>query len=507
MLLNSKQICEATGGRFLAQPIDPSALLTGVSWDSRRIECGWLYVALPGERVDGHDFVEAALRQGAAGALVTEAPGAAAMTLAREMGAAVIEVPNTAHALTDLARTWRGHLRATVVGLTGSTGKTTTKNLLRDVLSRRFSVVATEANQNNELGVPNTLLSAGPATEVVVVEMGMRGSGQIAELCSFVRPDIGVVTNVGECHIELLGSREAIARAKGELFEALPPGTGRAVANAADPLSLYAVEEAQLGARAVPVVLFDGSGEAGAAGPEREGVAPGPRVWAEDVALDAEGRPSFTLCAAGFGTPARREASGAQGALFDDIPERCRCTVGLRGAHNVANACAAAAVARGLGMGLPQIAEALAQAVPESGRQEVLRAHSGCMVVNDAYNANPDSMRASLAMFQALPVAGARYAVLGDMMELGDYAEACHRSVGAFAAGCGLDGLVCVGPLAALIAEGAAEAGFPRDRMVQARTVADVLEVLDARLEPEDAVLVKASHSVGLSRVVEGLVN
>lgn len=504
MRLNAKQVAACTGGTILIEPLGSRSLMTGVTWDSREVQEGWLYVALPGERVDGHDFVEAALRKGAAGALVTEAPTGAAMTLAREMGAAVIEVPNTAHALTDLARAWRGHLRATVVGLTGSTGKTTTKNLLRDVLARRFAVVATEANQNNELGVPNTLLAADPSTEVVVVEMGMRGQGQIAELCSFVRPDVGVVTNVGECHIELLGSREAIAQAKAELLEALPPGTGRAVVNAADSFSLYGADQAGLGARAVATVLFDGSGEAPANGPQREGAALGPRVWAEGVALDAEGRPAFTLCAAGFDGPA---PAGGQDALFADIPERCPCTVGLQGAHNVANACAVAAVARSLGMGLPLIAEALAAAVPESGRQEMLRARSGCTVVNDAYNANPDSMRASLAMFKALPVAGARYAVLGDMAELGDYAEACHRSVGAFAAGCGLDGLVCVGPLAALIAEGAAEAGFPRDRMVRANTVADVLEVLDARLEPEDAVLVKASHSTGLSRVVEGLVN
>lgn len=213
MLLNSKQVCEYTGGQFLARPIDPSALFTGISWDSRDIQPDWLYVALPGERADGHDFVVAALRKGARGALVTEAPDAACMTLARELGAAIIEVPNTAHALTDLARAWRSHLKCTVVGLTGSTGKTTTKNLLRDVLGARFSVVATRANQNNELGVPNTLLAADPSTEVVVVEMGMRGAGQIAALCDFVRPDWGVVTNVGESHIELLGSRENIARA------------------------------------------------------------------------------------------------------------------------------------------------------------------------------------------------------------------------------------------------------------------------------------------------------
>ncbi len=507
MLLNSKQVCEYTGGQFLARPIDPSALFTGISWDSRDIQPDWLYVALPGERADGHDFVVAALRKGARGALVTEAPDAACMTLARELGAAIIEVPNTAHALTDLARAWRSHLKCTVVGLTGSTGKTTTKNLLRDVLGARFSVVATRANQNNELGVPNTLLAADPSTEVVVVEMGMRGAGQIAELCAMVRPDVGVVTNVGESHIELLGSREAIARAKGELFEALPAGTGRAVVNAADPMSLTAAEGASLAARGVTTVLYDGSGQASADdAPVAAALGASEHVWAEDVRLDEEGRPSFTLCAVGFDEePNGRTA--AQETLFDRIPECCPCTVGLQGLHNVANACAAASVARSLGMPLPQIAAALAEALPESGRQEVLRARNGATVVNDAYNANPDSMRASLATFCARQVRGARYAVLGDMGELGSYADACHRAVGAYAASCGLDWLVCVGELAALIAEGARQGGFPHDRILSAQTVADVLEILDARLEPDDAVLVKASHFMGLTRVVEGLVN
>lgn len=507
MLLNSKQICACTGGQYLARPIDPSALMTGISWDSREVQPGWLYVALPGERVDGHEFVASALRKGARGALVTEVPDAACMTLAREMGAAIIEVPNTAHALTDLAREWRNHLKCTVVGLTGSTGKTTTKNLLRDVLSARFSVVATKANQNNELGVPNTLLAADPSTEVVVVEMGMRGAGQIAELCAMVRPDVGVVTNVGESHIELLGSREAIAQAKGELWEALPAGTGRAVVNAADPMSLVAAEGARVAERGVTAVLYDGSGAdslEGASAADDLGAAE--RVWAEDVALDAEGRPSFTLCAVGF-DEARPTRSGGQETLFDRIPERCSCTVGLQGMHNVANACAAAAVARSLGMPLAQIAEALAKAMPESGRQERLRARNGAMVINDAYNANPDSMRASLATFCATDVRGSRYAVLGDMGELGSFADACHRSVGAYAATCGIDYLVCVGELSALIAEGALDAGFPQDRILMAHTVADVLEILDARLEPEDAVLVKASHFMGLTRVVEGLVN
>ncbi len=254
-------------------------------------------------------------------------------------------------------------------------------------------------------------------------------------------------------------------------------------------------------------VLYDGSGQASADdAPVAAALGASEHVWAEDVRLDEEGRPSFTLCAVGFDEESNGRTA-AQETLFDRIPERCPCTVGLQGLHNVANACAAASVARSLGMPLPQIAAALAEALPESGRQEVLRARNGATVVNDAYNANPDSMRASLATFCARQVRGARYAVLGDMGELGSYADACHRAVGAYAASCGLDWLVCVGELAALIAEGARQGGFPHDRILSAQTVADVLEILDARLEPDDAVLVKASHFMGLTRVVEGLVN
>lgn len=486
MRLNSKQIAAYTGGEFIVKPIDAAELICGITWDSREVEQGWLYVALPGERVDGHDYVGAALRAGARCALVAERLDASVLVLAKELGAAVIEVPNTASAVTDLARCWRGHLRGRVIGLTGSTGKTTTKNLVRDVVAAGFSVVATKANQNNELGVPRTLLAADPETEVVVVEMGMRGLGQIAELCRFVRPDWGLITNVGESHIELLGSRENIARAKAELACSVPSGVGRVFLNADDDYTPFAVEEAKLDERGVECVLFGGS----AGG---DGTAP--RVWARDARLDEEGRPMFTLCARGFDADAL------------DVVEDAACHLNLRGMHNVSNACSAAAVARSLGMGVEVIARALEGALPESGRQEIVEARGGYTLVNDAYNANPDSMRASLAMFAALSVEGERIAVLGDMGELGDFARACHRGVGRTAASLSLDLLICVGRLARDIAQGARDGGMEEERVVCVDSVADVLEVLDARLEPGDAVLVKASHFMGLERVVEGLVS
>lgn len=473
--------------------------MTGVTWDSREVQSGWLYVALPGERVDGHDFVEAALRAGAAGALVMQSPGHAACLLAREMGAAVIEVANTASAITDLARAWRGHLRGRVIGLTGSVGKTTTKNLVRDVCAAYGSVVATKANQNNELGVPRTLLSADPETAVVVVEMGMRGSGQIASLCDFVRPDWGLVTNVGESHIELLGSRDNIARAKAELYAALPAGVGRAFLNLDDEHLDLLMEAGALAGR--PVSLAGFSGHPSSAERElleRDETVCEEVVWAEDAALDAEGRARFTLCA-------RDHADRDELSLFASV-EKCPCTLALTGAHNVDNAVAAASVGFALGLDLETIAAALGASVPEPGRQEVIAARGGFTIVNDAYNASPDSMRASLATFAATDVAGRRIAVLGDMGELGSFADACHRGVGARAAASSLDHLICVGDLAGAIAEGALAAGMDASRVSRAATVADVLEELDTLLEPGDAVLVKASHFMGLNRVVEGLV-
>ncbi len=521
MRLNAKQIAAACGGQFLVDPLEASDLLYGITWDSREVQPGWLYVALPGEHVDGHEFVSAALRAGARAALVTERPDEATMLLAREMGASIIEVSDTMHAITDIARVWRSHLHAHVIGITGSSGKTTTKNLIRDVVATTYNVVATLANQNNELGVPRTILAAEPDTEVVIVEMGMRGLGQITELSDFVRPDWGLITNIGEGHLELLKSRENIALAKSELFSALPSGVGRAFINVEDEFADLIVSESHLSDRDVACIGFSGADaadadaanadeDAGAADAEAT-TAPSSvtthagdnlhlaaRVWAEDVALNGEGQPCFTLCATGF---------PLQEASLSDNVERVACTLALRGLHNVSNACAAAAIGRALGIELSVIASALAASVPESGRQEIVMARGGFTIINDAYNANPDSMRAALSMFSSFEVPGRRFAVLGDMGELGSFAEACHRGIGRAMSSYDIDHLLCVGELAALIAEDALAAGMNETKVMTLDTVADVLEVLDACLEPGDAVLVKASHFMGLDRVVEGLVS
>ena len=338
--------------------------------------------------------------------------------------------------------------------------------------------------------MPNTLLAADADTRNVVVEMGMRGLRQIESLCSFVRPEWGIVTQVGESHIELLGSRENIARAKSELIAALPEG-GIAFLNGADDMSDFVWDNARGAERGVSAVCFDGSGnycEDAACG-WRAGRA----VWATHISLDDAGRASFTLFARGF--------SGDAGC------ESATCSLALSGLHNVHNACAAAAVGLAAGLSLEVIVEALGAAKPESGRQEMLAARGGFTVVNDAYNANPDSMRAALNTFAAMRVAGSRIAVLGDMGELGDFGPAGHREMGALAAALGIDRLVSVGDLGSLIAEAAEEGGMPEDRVFRTADAAGALEVVKGLVGPGDAVLVKASHSVGLERVVEGLVD
>lgn len=501
MRLNAKQIALYTGGEFLIEAIDGSALLTGITWDSRDVQPGWLYVALPGERVDGHAFVEAALRAGAAGALVSDAPDERACVLASELGAAIIQVPNTAHAIADLAREWRRHLKGKIVGLTGSSGKTTTKNLTRDVCATRFSVVATAANQNNELGVPKTILAANPETQMIVLEMGMNSSGEIARLCEVARPDWGLVTNCGDSHIGLLGSRDAIAQAKAELIEALPQGIGRAFLNAHDDYALRMVEDAKLERNCVTCVAYDGFADARQSA---SAMPAGPRVWAEDVQLDERGCATFTLCASGF---ADMDEDPVQPTLFTMAPdvERAACALSLMGLHNVANACAAAAIGRSMGIPLDVAAAALAESLPEPGRAQVFHARDGFTVINDAYNANPDSMCASLRAFAAMDVAGRRIAVLGDMGELGDFAQECHARVGAFAATQSLDLLVCVGELSDRIAEAACAGGLPAERIMRTQSGAEVLGMLEGTLQPDDAVLVKASHFMGLDRLAEGL--
>ncbi len=472
MQISLDKLIEVLDGTTVVAPSRTSRVVEQVVWDSRAVVDGCAFLALKGERVDGNSFIGQALGAGASLAIASGDPGEAACEKARRLGAGIVHVDDPYAALRALAGYVRSTLSATVVGISGSSGKTTTKNMIAHVLSAEFATVATKANQNNELGVPATVLNASPETEALVVEMGMRGFGQLEELCSFVQPRIGVLTNIGTAHAELLGSQENIARAKAELIAALPEG-GIAILNGDDAFTPLVREVAGCDERGVGVLLY-GTGE-------------DCMVRATDIEFSRIGKPSFTIQ-----FPNGRST---------------RVELPLLGKHNVLNALAAAAVGYACDMPIERIANALRTVEGQSMRQELVEAGDGIIVINDAYNANPDSMRAALSLLAMMDAgAGSKIAVLGDMGELGVDEVADHRMVGEAAASCGLDLLVAIGELGAHIASGAVGAGMSADRVVACTDVQEAARAVTDVLVPGSIILVKASRFMELERVVEELI-
>jgi UDP-N-acetylmuramoyl-tripeptide--D-alanyl-D-alanine ligase len=450
--LTARELATITGGSIVAG--DPDARATTFTIDSRALEPGACFVALVAER-DGHDFVADAARRGASVALVTRAVTDADLT--------VVRVTDAFDALARLGRAARDALHdATVVGITGSAGKTGTKDLVAAALAPKFAVHASPGSYNNEAGVPLTLLAAGSATEALVLEMGARAHGDIAALCAIARPTVGVITNIGLAHAGPLGGRAGVARVKGELLEALDDH-GLAVLDAGDH------ETPGLAARTGARVLRVSAGDAPA------------DVRAVDVALDADLRPRFRIESPWGGGPVE---------------------LAVRGAHNVVNATLAAAVALVRGVAFDDVAAGLATVQPAPWRMEVARTADGLLVLDDAYNANPSSMAAALEALARVEVPGRRVAVLGEMRELGDLSVAEHAALGALVGATAVDALVAVGPEAAPLAAAARDAG------VAVTEVADAAAALDATLgfvAPGDAVLVKGSRAVGLELVATAL--
>lgn len=463
---SAESIAAITGGEILAG--DVGVVGNDLFIDSRETAPGCIFVALPGERVDGHDFLEPALEAGARVLLVTRERDqlVGPIIAAHDKGAVVIKVPDAVEAVQELARHHRTRLQAAVVGITGSTGKTTTKDMVRAVLGTSMRVVSTEGNRNNELGVPLTVLRAGSDTDALVVEMGMRGTGQIARLAEIAQPNVGLVTNVGTSHIELLGTQARIAEAKGELARGVEPD-GVVLLNGDDAYS-----DAIAASSSAPVVYY--------------GLSEQCAVTATDIELDELSRATFTLVA----------------------PEgRVRVTLGVAGRHNVYNALAAAAVGLRLSVPMERIARGLSSAVMTAMRMETFTSASGITVVNDAYNANPTSMRAAIDTLSTMSAAGRRIAVLGDMAELGSLTELAHFEIGETVAGQTVDVLVAVGPRAKRFADGALAAGMESDRVFTCDDSACGAELLTDLAEPGDVVLVKASRVMGLEAVVERIVN
>lgn len=451
------ELAEVTGGR-LGDPADATIVVTGAaSVDSRAVPAGGLFVAVPGERVDGHDYAAAAVRG-----------GAAAVLCSREVDAPSVLVADPVAALASVAR----HLvdaspRTAVLAVTGSQGKTGTKDYLSHVLAGAGEVVATRGNHNNELGVPLTVSGLETGTDFLVVEMGARGVGHVAELCRTAPPRVAAVLNVGTAHVGEFGSQEMIARAKGEIVEALGPD-GTAVLNADDP------HTAVMGARTVARVLSFGRTESA-------------DVRALGVTSDELGRPTFTLTHGG---------------------QEARVRLAQLGAHQVENALAAAAMARAVGVPLALVAERLSSTTEVSRwRMEPHVRSDGLLVVNDAYNANPDSVRSALETVGHIGRgrSGRSVAVLGEMLELGESAEEAHRAAGADAAAAGVDVLVTVGRAAALAAQGAlAHGGWAGEAIVTASRD-EALGWVRENVTSADVVLVKASRGAALEKIVDEL--
>ena len=448
-------VAAAVGGQLADCP-DPSVPVTGAAADSRLVEAGDLYVAIVGERVDGHDFAGAAH---AAGAVITLG--------SRPTGQPTIVVDDPVAALGRLAtHVLSGLPAATVVALTGSSGKTTTKDLIATLLEPLGPTVAPAGSFNTEVGLPLTVLRATAETRFLVLEMGARGIGHVADLCRIAPPDVAVVLNVGTAHLGEFGDRAAIAAAKGEIVEALGPD-GVAVLNADDPLV------AAMADRTRGTVLTFGAG-------------PAAQVRTLDLELDEQARPRFTL----------RTPDGQTAPV----------QMGMVGEHLASDGVAAAAVAWRLGLPVPRIAQLLSSATPRSRwRMEVTTTPGGVTVVNDSYNANPDSMRAALRSLAAMRGRGRTFAVLGEMRELGEDSIAAHDEIGRLAVRLDISKTIAVGQGARPLYLGAAQEGSWNEEAVWVPDAPAAVQLLRDLVRPGDVVLVKASRSIGLEAVATAL--
>ena len=445
-----QEVEKATGGRLLYPVVDDS-VFSQVETDTRAITEGALFVALKGETFDGHDYVLQAKERGAAGAVVAED-----RPEYKQEGFAVVIVTDTRKAYQDLARFHRRRFSIPVIAVTGSVGKTSTRSMIAAVLSQKYRVLQTEKNFNNEIGLPKTLLQLTPEHEACVVEMGMRGLGQIAELAAIAETDIGVVTNVGKSHIELLGSQDNIARAKSELVRALSED-GVAILNQDDS---YVAAMADL-CRG-KVVGY--------------GIESNAAIRASRVVCSEKGLRFACRC-------------------FDQVMD---IHMPLIGSHNVYNALAAIAVGRVLGLTEHQLQKGLSEYRGMPMRQELI--HLGeYTFINDAYNANPASMSEALKSL-ALLTKGRKIAVLGGMLELGDWTVREHEKIGAEAAELGLDALITMGSPASYIADAARKNGL--GAVYTAQDHAGAADCLRQIIQPGDTVLLKGSRGFAMEKIL-----
>jgi UDP-N-acetylmuramoyl-tripeptide--D-alanyl-D-alanine ligase len=439
------EVADAVGGAIAG---DPAIAVTAVATDSRSVEAGAVFVALHGERLDGHAFLAEAFERGAVAAIVDED---------RPIEGPAVRVADTGEALLALAADERNRFEGTVVAVTGANGKTSTKDLATAVVATNRSTHASPSSFNNEVGLPMTLLGAPPRTEVIVAELGARRIGDVRRLCEVARPHVAVVTNIGVAHIEIFGSWSAIVEAGAEPVEAL--GTdGVAILNADDP-----VVAGYASRTAARVVTF--------------GRAAGADVRAESVQLAPDGRASFDLRMDG---------------------QRARVTLAVPGEHMVPNALAASAIGRTLGVAAEAAGAALERARVTRWRMETSETAGGVRILNDAYNANPESVAAALKTARWMAGDGRLIAVLGPMAELGALTAEAHERVGELAARLRVDRLITIGPDAKAIAVAGVREGLEPDAAADYDDLDAALADVVAVARPGDVVLVKGSRVAGL---------
>ena len=457
-----RQIIEATKGQLLAgSPINLDAEISGVSTDTRTINKGELFIPLVGEIFDGHYFVDKAIEKGASAVLIHRDDADFLPELFPAV--AVIKVADTLKALQDLASFQRNRFNIPIVAVTGSNGKTTTKDMIALVLSEKYKVLKTQGNFNNEIGLPLTLLGLEDSHEVAVVEMGMNHLGEIHRLAEIARPNIGVITNIGVSHIQNLGTKENILKAKMEIFDFFT-SEDRAILNGDDEFLSKIAEEFPY------QVKYYGTSDISS-------------IKAENIKLLGEQGISYNLNIGGETHPV-------------EIP--------IPGKHNVYNSLAAAAVGSLMGIELDKIANALRSYRSGKMRLNIFSTDSNIKVIDDVYNASPDSMKAAIEILKDLGE-GRKIAILGDMLELGDYSQKGHAEVGEAVAHKGIDILITVGQESKFIGTGASSCGMDNQNIIHLESNKDVIEYLDTLIEQGDRILVKGSRGMKMEEIVEYL--
>ena len=457
-----RQIIEATKGQLLTNSsINLDAEINGVSTDTRTIKKGELFIPLVGEMFDGHYFVDEAIEKGASAVLIHREDAKFLPELFSEV--AVVKVADTLRALQDLASFQRNRFNIPVVAVTGSNGKTTTKDMIALVLSEKFKVLKTQGNLNNEIGLPLTLLGLEDSHEVAVVEMGMNHLGEIHRLAEIARPNIGVITNIGVSHIQNLGTRENILKAKMEIFDFFT-SEDKAILNGDDEFLSKIANE-------LPYqIKYYGTSDIAS-------------IKAQDIKLLGEQGISYNLNIEGEIHPM-------------EIP--------IPGKHNVYNSLAAAAVGSIMGIAMADIAKSLKSYRPGNMRLNIFTTDSNIKVIDDVYNASPDSMKASIEVLKDLGQ-GRKIAILGDMLELGDYSQKGHTEVGEVVAHKGIDILITVGQESKFIVTGASSCGMDNRNIIHLESNKDVIEYLDTLIEQGDKILVKGSRGMKMEEIVEYL--